>query len=625
MAGNPTGPRRPYPWHPPAGHSVELIWEGKYDDDGRRRPPSLPPFPVTLRQCEEVRPPAGGDFQNRLIWGDNKLALAALLEEFRGQIHLIYLDPPFDVGTDFHAGVALGEALPLLDQAPVAGTVAYRDRWGRGTDSYLHTLYERLLLMRELLTDDGSLYLHCDWRANSSLRILCDEVFGPEAFQREIIWRIGWVSGYKGRARNWVRNHDTILFYTKTPGRFTFNKEYLPYPPGYRRRDGSPPRGPGYPLEDTWNCSDLDRLDSIQIMSFSGEKVGYATQKNENLLARIVRVSSNEGDLVADFYCGSGTTLAVAEKLGRRWIGCDLGRYALHTTRKRLIRVQRELQQAGKPVRPFGIYTLGSAERRWWAVQRLGGAEAEVRAAVLRALGAEPLPGGGPLHGRLGQAGVAITETDVVLERNRLRELAEAAAAVGLPAVLCLAWEFAPGLPGHAAALTATLGCEVRLVPVPREILEPNCRHARFLEAGRLEVAIIWHAEAAGDTASPSSRCLPAVDVRLISFQPPLPLAPEEERNAIAERARTAPFDFIDFWAVDFDYQPESGLFRHHWQAYRTHRQRALALESTCRFVYPAPGKRHIGVKAVDLFGLETMALAEVIPPGEEAEESPAG
>ncbi|HEX4445617.1 MAG TPA: site-specific DNA-methyltransferase, partial [Polyangiaceae bacterium] len=158
-------------------------------------------------------------------------------------------------------------------------------------------------------------------------------------FQREIVWRIGWVSGFKSRARSWIRNHDTLLFYAKGGRPATFNKEYVPYPEGYVRRDGKPPRAAGYPMEDVWNASDVDRMDSIQIMSFSGEKVGYPTQKNESLVSRIVRASSNPGDIVVDCFVGSGTTAAVAEKLGRRWVACDASPIAVHTARKRLLRL----------------------------------------------------------------------------------------------------------------------------------------------------------------------------------------------------------------------------------------------------------------------------------------------
>ena len=277
------------------------------------------------------------DGPNLLFHGDNKEILSTLLVQgFRGKIDLIYIDPPFDSGADYVRQVALrGEQKKLEGEAhSVIEQTQYTDIWAN--DNYLQFMYERLHLMLELLSDKGSLYLHCDWHKTHHLRLVLDEVFGPDNFQREIIWRIGWISGYKTKAKNWIRNHDTILFYTKNKDDFIFNKEYIPYADDYVRRDGSKPEGEGYPIEDTWNCSDLDRMDSIQIMSFSREKKEYETQKNENLLARIIKASSNEDSIILDCFVGSGTTAVVAEKLGRRWIAADLNKGAIQTTMKRI-------------------------------------------------------------------------------------------------------------------------------------------------------------------------------------------------------------------------------------------------------------------------------------------------
>jgi len=267
-----------------------------------------------------------------LFHGDNKEVLAHLLANgYRGKVNLVSIDPPFDSGADYVREVKLrgltgggkldGETYTLGEQ------IQYADIWAN--DNYLQFMYERLLLLKELLADNGSIYVHMDSNRVHQIKLVCDEVFGPENFQREIVWRIGWVSGYKSAAKNWIRNHDTILFYSKNKADFVFNKEYIPYPAGYSRRDGSPPEGEGYPIEDTWNCAELDSLDSIQIMSFSGEKLDYPTQKNENLASRIVRASSNPDDLVLDCFVGSGTTAAMAQKLGRRWIGCDINKGAI--------------------------------------------------------------------------------------------------------------------------------------------------------------------------------------------------------------------------------------------------------------------------------------------------------
>ncbi len=274
---------------------------------------------------------------NLIFHGDNKEILSTLLVQgFRGKIDLIYIDPPFDSGADYVRRVKLrggqrnleGEGHTVIEQTQ------YTDIWAN--DNYLQFMYERLLLMRELLSEKGSLYLHCDWHKSHHLRLALDEVFGSDNFQREIIWRIGWISGYKTKAKNWIRNHDTIYFYTKNKDNFIFNKEYIPYADDYVRRDGSRPKGAGYPIEDTWNCSDIDRMDSIQIMSFSSEKTGFDTQKNENLLFRILKASSNQDSIVLDCFVGSGTTPAVADKLGRRWIAADLNKGAIQTTLKRI-------------------------------------------------------------------------------------------------------------------------------------------------------------------------------------------------------------------------------------------------------------------------------------------------
>ena len=193
----------------------------------------------------------------------------------------------------------------------------------------------RLKEMHRVLKSTGSIYLQCDSNLVHYLKVEMDRIFGLKNFQRDIIWRIGWVSGYKTKANNWIRNHDNILYYTKS-SKFTFNKEYILYPADYVRRDGKKPTGIGIPIEDTWNCSNLDTLNSIQIMSFSKEKIGYDTQKPKALIERIIKASSNEGDTVADYYLGSGTTAVVCKELNRNFIGCDINPKAIELTKTRL-------------------------------------------------------------------------------------------------------------------------------------------------------------------------------------------------------------------------------------------------------------------------------------------------
>ena len=191
--------------------------------------------------------------------------------------------------------------------------------------AFLCWLGVRVLEMHRILRDDGSIYLHIDSTAHAYVKALMDAIFGAKNFRNEIVWRIGWVSGYKTQKRGWIRNHDTLLYYVMSDkANQRFNKEYLPYPPGYLRRDGNPPKGKGIPIEDTWNCSAGDILDSIMIKSFSTEKTGYPTQKPLALYERIIKASSNPGDMVLDPFCGCATTPVAAERLGRQWVGMDI-------------------------------------------------------------------------------------------------------------------------------------------------------------------------------------------------------------------------------------------------------------------------------------------------------------
>lgn len=323
-----------------AAAGLELCWPGKYDAQGQRTP-----LVRRSPEAECLERYGDGDDADQLWVGDNLDVLDALADELSEAIDLAVLDPPFGTGGKFEAVSRVGEA-GADGKVRQLVRPAYDDRFAGGAAGLLAMLDPRLRFVHRMLSPTGSLYLHLDATVAHAVKLLCDEIFGARSFQRQIIWRIGWLSGFKTRARNWIRNHDVILFYTKDPKRFVFNKQYVPHPQGYRRRDGKPPKGPGKPISDVWNADAIeagltgaDSLDSIQIKSFSTEKTGYATQKNESLLRRIIETSSNPGDLVADFFCGSGTTLAVARALGRRVIGADVGRAAIDLSRKRLVGV----------------------------------------------------------------------------------------------------------------------------------------------------------------------------------------------------------------------------------------------------------------------------------------------
>lgn len=314
---------------------LEVVWPGKYDQAGQRV--EIPPSGARLQPWARY----GEGERGHIVLGDNLLAMDALLQRGEGTVDLCYIDPPFATGNTFDLVTRVGDGAGRI---PELRTTAYLDTWEGGLSGFMAMLDARLRRIHRLLAPHGSLYVHVDPTVGHAVKLLLDEIFGPECFQREIVWRIGWVSGFKTRARNWIRNHDDIYFYTKDPRAFTFNKHYVPHPPDYRRRDGSLPRGKGMPMEDVWNANESEfslrgaqSLDSIQIKSFSTEKSGWATQKNESLVRRIVEASSNPGDLVLDAFCGSGTTLVAAGRTGRRFVGCDVSPAAVHIARKRLL------------------------------------------------------------------------------------------------------------------------------------------------------------------------------------------------------------------------------------------------------------------------------------------------
>jgi adenine specific DNA methylase Mod len=438
------GPANP---HPLSQLKTELVWEGKYDDYGNRRIVDIAGCAMPMQKIETIDEPrsraaaegqielfektrarireesghyAGkpngrnGDFRNRLIWGDNKPVMASLLAEFKGKIDLIYIDPPFDVGADFTMNVPIGEDTETIFKGQsILEMVAFKDMWGRGTDSYLHMMYERLALMKELLSANGNIFLHCDYHVVHLLRLVLADVFGAETFRNEIIWY--YYNKMQGNVKRFAANHDVILWhskaanYTFTPIRESRGETVRQIKRIWDKEKGKLVNAKDEfgrviyietsekTVDDVWRISMLQPADTT-------ENVGYATQKPEALLERIIAAASNENDLVADFFCGSGTTGIVAERLNRRWIMSDLGRFSIHTARKRLIELQRKLHEEEKQYRSFDVYNLGRYERQWWQKERLKGADEEHRKVVLGFYRAEVLPNPTEyLHGRNGR------------------------------------------------------------------------------------------------------------------------------------------------------------------------------------------------------------------------------
>jgi len=390
-----------------------LNWRGKRPFRSTQYYPAQP---------KETHGEAVNGWHNEIYWGDNLQVMSHLLKKYRGKVKLVYIDPPFDSKADYKKKIELKGGRVESEYTPFEEK-QYGDIWTN--DEYLQFMYERFIMLRELLADDGSIYVHMDENRSHYIKIILDEVFGQDNFQREIIWRIGWISGYKSVAKNYIRNHDIIFYYSKNSSP-VFNKIYIPYADDYVRRDGKKPDGPGYPIEDTWNCSELDRLDSIQIMSFSGEKVGYPTQKNENLVTRIVNASSNPGDIVLDCFMGSGTAQAVAMKLGRKFIGADINLGAIQTTTKRLLDVRQEITKAPSKFKGnggeidtfytgFKVFTVNHYD-----VFRN---PEEAKRILLEAYGIQPLPSGTMFDGELDGFMVKLMPVNRIATRADLNEI----------------------------------------------------------------------------------------------------------------------------------------------------------------------------------------------------------
>ncbi len=563
----------------PGDTRPELRWPGKHG--------AIVPGPGLVLEREQQIGPAGRD-PNLLICADNLLAMDALLATHAGTVDLIYLDPPFATGHDFvHTRITEGGAGNGDEPRGESQTLAYHDRWPGGLAGFLRMLEPRLRLAHRLLAPTGSLYLHVDPTVGHYAKLVLDEIFGPACFQREIVWRIGWLSGFKTRANNWIRNHDLLFFYTRDPAHFTFHKQYVPHPEGYLRRDGKPPSGRGVPMEDVWNANSAefalrgkDSLDSIQIKSFSREKTGWATQKNTSLLRRIIAASSSPGDLVADFFCGSGTTLVAAAELGRRFIGCDCAPAAVELAHARLC-TSGPTDMSEKAVR-FDRLGLGAGERRAWLGS--GGAGEHV-ARLLRHHGAEPLPAATRLHGLRGDHGVLVGPYDAPISRATVAGALHECAARKLPALDVLAWSF--DFPATDDLAFGT-GIDLCCLQIRRELLDDRCREGTAL-APRPSFHFVW-------SAPPDAPHTVQLTLTGASLRHPERLAPGLQAALGDWRA------VVESWSVEFAAQTLTAPLRPDQRWHRTRQQPTLTLASTPHS-YPGPGPFLARVHIVDCLG----------------------
>jgi adenine specific DNA methylase Mod len=717
---------------------VELVWNGKTGEVCN----IVLPFQV-IEQVDEPRAEENRALQmdifhqqsgrqisgwnNKLIWGDNKLILSSLKNgplreeiEAKDGIKLIYIDPPFDVGADFSMDIEIGSET-LTKKPSVLEEIAYRDTWGKGTDSFISMIYERLVLMRDLLAEDGSIYVHCDWRVNSYIRLVLDEIFGKSFYRNEIIWKRKTGRGQTNKQpTEFGTQIDSIIFYSKTRNNFfrdvtkPLKKEYIekfykhtdengrcyriadlssPSPrPNliYEYKGYQPPaKGWAISLEKMKQWDKEGRLyfpsnrsgriqrkryldenegeiiqnlwDDIPIAGpQSDERLNYPTQKPEALIERILKASSNENDIVADFFCGSGTTAAVAEKLNRKWICSDLGKFAIHTTRKRMIGVQRGLKAENKSWRAFEILNLGKYERQHYIginpdlreeekQQQLREREKAFLELILHAYRAEGVSQFNCFQGKKAGRLVAVGPVNLPVTRLFVEEIILECRQKHITKVDILGFEFEMGLFPNIQEEAKAKGIDLAMKYIPRDVFDKRAveknqvvfHDVSFIEVKprfgkgkkKHHIAIeltdfsVFYSQDAADAdvnlANKKSKVI--VDKGQV-------VKISKDRDGIVNREVLTQkwSDWIDYWSVDFDFEskreilrvnnPETGeaeevwsgdyVFENEWQSFRTKKNRNLELKSA--FVECPPGRRKIAVKVVDIFGNDTMTIIEV-------------
>ncbi len=719
---------------------VELVWNGKTNEVTN----IVLPFQV-IEQIDEPRAEkqadtgAQGDlfdfrgrqktgWTNKLIWGDNKLILSSLKNgpirdeiEKQGGIKLIYIDPPFDVGADFSMDIEIGDET-FTKKPNVLEELAYRDTWGKGADSFIAMIYERLMLMRDLLAEDGSIYVHCDWRVNSHLRLVLDEIFGSIFFQNEIIWKRAAAHNFK--TIGYSRTNENILYFTKTQ-KIIFNEQYTPYgdaqlsrykkdetgklykaenltfstsnssrqfewrgtrPPSNRswgasleqlekwwsegrilvKKDGTPRLdGLKIYLDETKGGNSLSTLwdDVDRVGNTSDERVDYPTQKPETLLERIIKASSNDNDIVADFFCGSGTTLAVAEKLGRKWIGSDLGKFAIHTTRKRMIGVQRQLKADGKDFRAFEILNLGKYERAHYIgvnlnlreeerQQQLLQKEKDFIGLILKAYKAEGVGNFKCFSGKKAGRLVSVGPINLPVTRLFVEEIILECREKRISRGDILAFEFEMGLFPNIQEEAKAKGIDLALKYIPREVFDKRAvekNQVVFHDVSYIEVKPLVRAGKKGtlpaiaveltdfsvyysqDSVDNAAQTLKDGKNKIVVEQGKIIKVSKDKNGIVTREVLTKKWtDWIDYWSVDFDFESKreivrvkdeaSGemeekwtgdfIFENEWQSFRTKKDRALELQTP--YHECQPGRYKIAVKVVDIFGNDTMKIIDV-------------
>lgn len=600
----------------------------------------------------------GGSWMNRLVYGDNLLTMQALLAggpqtglpSLRGKVDLIYIDPPFDSKADYRTPITLPNA--SFSQRPtVIEQFAYADTWEEGTISYLKMIYPRLMLMKEMLSEKGSIYVHIDWHIGAYVKVVLDEIFGKENFRNEIIWKRGTVKGAKAVGNQFARNHDMILYYSKG-NNYVYHTQYLPYSEEYIKqrytKDDNDGRGPytdqaigtrseesliemekdnrifitstgkrrvkyylseakGIAMDDSWN-------DISEVNSMAKENVGYATQKPEALLERIIKSSSNEGDLVCDFFGGSGTTAAVAEKLGRRWITGDVGKPASLVMRKRFI---------DQEVNLFLYQSIGDYQKEAFhnnkKLRRVG----DLSQVVLGLFGALPFSPEQVSDRNFGY--VKGTRNLVMVDSpNRLTTAATVRRAVEAKAsllggdwdkVIVLGWNFAFDI---SQAIEKYKNSNVEVLVIPPDLLDKLSKKGfkKLIADKTVRFSSLQYLVVNPVQVTMNGNGEDELDISLNNY---VLLSPDniplddKDKEKLQQVMEQDPLSLIEYWSIDPDYDGDT--FRSTWQDYRENVDNdsdPLHCVYSTRIAMPHKDERKVCVKAVDVFGFESQVILDV-------------
>jgi len=700
---------------------IELLWNGKSNEITNVNLP----FQIIEHVDEprkNIEPELQGNlfddrgrkqsgWTNKLIWGNNSLVLSSLINgqfreeiEKQGGLKLVYIDPPFNVGDDFEFEIEIGKER-FSKKRNALEQLAYSDTWGKGEDSFLSMLYERLKLIKNLLSADGLLLVHCDLRTSALIKIILDEIFGDKNYINSVCWKRTFAHGDTGQgAKHLGRIQDHIHIFSKSD-QFNFNNLYVPYDekyvekvfkykdndgrrwqsvsltaPGgaskgnayyefmgvkrywqysienmqklvdenkiYQSKEGSVPRrkfyldeSKGVPLQDIWN-------DIAPVQGVSKENVSYPTQKPEKFIDRIIKLTTNENDLVADFFCGSGTTLAVAEKLNRKWIGCDLGKFAIHTSRKRLIQVQREKETNGQHFRPFEVLNLGKYQREFFFKDYLYNernikndqSEEHYYDLILKAYKGKKEEGYRTIKGTKNNRAVAIGPFNLQVTRLFVESVINECLENKILSVDILGFEFEMGLFPNIRDIAGKQGVDLNCLYIPNDIFDKKAikKHqiifynTAFIDAQivtrKKEFCVKLKGYVVFDSDTLFEEALSELDKgekrEILMNNSIIKIEKGKDGKIKKQVIKMKWSDWVDYWSVDFDFEnkkeiiKEDGkdkwtndyIFENEWQSFRT-KANEIEFETPYRSI--VKGKK-IAVKVIDIFGNDTMKILEI-------------